>query len=82
MTDHVTSDLDRLTTQKGYNGNDKIQVANGTGLSISHIGDSQLSGSTHSFTLKNILHVPSIICSPLIYSQLTSSPLICSSSRD
>jgi hypothetical protein len=35
---------------------DHIQVANGAGMSIAHIGHSSLAGS--SIYLKNILHVP------------------------
>jgi histone deacetylase 1/2 len=41
-----------------YGGKDHVQVANGAGLSISHIGHSTLAGS--SLRLKNILHVPNI----------------------
>ena len=39
-TDHITSDLDRLSIQEKYNGKDQVQVANGPGLSIHHIGHS------------------------------------------
>jgi hypothetical protein len=41
-----------------YGGKDQVQVANGTGLSISHIGHSNIAGS--SIRLNNILHVPHI----------------------
>ena len=41
-----------------YAGKDQVQVANGTGLSISHIGHSNLTGS--SLRLHNVLHVPNI----------------------
>jgi hypothetical protein len=41
-----------------YAGKDNVQVANGKGLSISHIGYSTLAGSN--LHLKNILHVPDI----------------------
>ena len=57
-TDHLTSDLERLHTHERYGGKDHVQVANGTGLSISHIGHSNLAGS--SLRLNNILHVPHI----------------------
>lgn len=30
-TDHITHDLERLTTRERYTGNDQVQVANGTG---------------------------------------------------
>ena len=57
-TDHLTSDLERLHVYERYGGKDHVQVANGAGLSISHIGHSQLAGS--SLRLNNVLHVPRI----------------------
>jgi hypothetical protein len=56
VTDHLTSDLARLHLQERYGGADHVQVANGAGLSIAHVGHSSLAGS--SIHLKNILHVP------------------------
>ena len=41
-TDHLSSDLDRLTMQDRYHGKDQVQVANGAGLSILHIGHSKI----------------------------------------
>lgn len=58
--DHLTSNLDRLTTHERYKGTDHVQVANGVGLSISHIGQSTISGSYHPLVLNNIRHVPRI----------------------
>ena len=55
-TDHLTSDLERLHVHARYGGKDQVQVANGAGLSISHIGHSSLAGS--SLKLNNVLHVP------------------------
>ena len=52
------SDLERLQVHERYDGKDQVQVANGAGLSISHIGHSHLAGS--SLKLNNILHVPYI----------------------
>jgi hypothetical protein len=57
-TDHLTSDLERLHVHEHYGGKDQVQVANGSGLSILHIGHSNLAGS--SLHLKDILHVPRI----------------------
>lgn len=34
-TDHLTSDLDRLTMHECYKGSNKFQVANGSGMAIS-----------------------------------------------
>lgn len=41
-------------------GGDRVQVANGAGLAISHIGNSTISGSCRSLKLNDILHVPNI----------------------
>jgi histone deacetylase 1/2 len=57
-TDHLTNDLQRLHMQERYGGTDQVQVANGAGLSIAHIGHSSLAGSP--LKLNNILHVPNI----------------------
>jgi hypothetical protein len=59
-TDHLTSDLDRLSVPERYHGKDQVQVANGAGLPISHIGHSIISGSNRPLVLKNVLHVPRI----------------------
>jgi hypothetical protein len=45
-----------MDVSERYGGTDHVQVANGAGLSIAHIGHSSLAGS--SIHLKNILHVP------------------------
>ena len=57
-TDHLTNDLDRLHFHERYGGKDQVQVANGAGLSISHIGHSTIPGS--SLRLRNILRLPHI----------------------
>jgi hypothetical protein len=54
----LTNDLERLQVHERYDGKDQVQVDNGVGLSISHIGRSRLPGS--SLKLRNILHVPHI----------------------
>jgi histone deacetylase 1/2 len=59
-TDHMTADLERLTTHDRYKGNDQVHVANGSGLNISHIGNSLISGFSRSLHLKNVLRVPRI----------------------
>jgi hypothetical protein len=59
-TDHLTSDLDRLSLQERYHGKDSVQVANGAGLPITHIGHSQITGSSRPIHLKNILRVPNL----------------------
>lgn len=59
-TNHITADINNLSLCNDYNGNETVAVGNGQGLNISHIGNSKLSTSTHTFNLKNILQVPSI----------------------
>jgi hypothetical protein len=58
--DHITSNLERLTTKEKYTGTDQIQVANGAGLSISHIGHSSITGLDRPLYLKNIPFAPKI----------------------
>jgi hypothetical protein len=50
----------QLHVQERYHGKDQVQVSNGPGLSILHVGHSRLSGPMHSLALKNIIHVPNI----------------------
>lgn len=59
-SNHLMSDLDRLNVKEHYRGSNQVQVANGTGLSISHIGHSSIAGHSRSLHLNNILHVPRI----------------------
>lgn len=59
-TEHFTNNMARLNIQERYNGKDQVQVVNGTGLSIAHVGHSRLAGPTHNLALRNILHVPDI----------------------
>jgi hypothetical protein len=64
--------MERLHVHERYNGRDQVQVANGAGLSISHIGHSHLAGPMHSLALKNILHVPAISKSLISVHKLVS----------
>ena len=54
------SDLNNLTMKKQYHGKDNVQTADGTGMHITHIGQSIIPTSTHPLHLKEILHVPSV----------------------
>jgi hypothetical protein len=58
-TDHITSELDKLTIHDKYYGNDHVHAANGSGMDISHVGHSTLQSPHHKIHLRNILHVPS-----------------------
>ncbi|KAK4424666.1 Retrovirus-related Pol polyprotein from transposon RE1, partial [Sesamum alatum] len=59
-TDHITSDLDRLALRDRYHGDEQVQVGNGAGLQILHIGHSSINTTTRPLALRNILHVPDI----------------------
>ena len=53
--------MERLSTRDRYKGYDQVQVANGTGLSIAHVGSSSVAMFNHPpILLKNVLHVPNI----------------------
>lgn len=41
-TDHITSDLEKLTIRDKYHGGEHVHAANGSGMEISHVGHSTL----------------------------------------
>jgi len=57
-TDHITSELDKLTVRDKYHGGEQVHTASGSGMEISHIGHGNLRSPTSNLHLKNILHVP------------------------
>lgn len=57
---HVTGDINNLQHFSDYGGPDEINIGDGTGLKISHIGNSTLVHQDKSFVLDNILCAPSI----------------------
>jgi histone deacetylase 1/2 len=57
-TDHVTSELDKLTVRDKYGGHDQVHSASGAGMEINHIGSSTLHTPSSTIHLRNILHVP------------------------
>uniref|UniRef100_A0A0A9GRB5 Retrovirus-related Pol polyprotein from transposon TNT 1-94-like beta-barrel domain-containing protein n=1 Tax=Arundo donax TaxID=35708 RepID=A0A0A9GRB5_ARUDO len=59
-TDHITNDLDRLTTKEAYTGGDQVQVANGACLSILHTGNSYIASLHRPLYLNHVLHAPKI----------------------
>jgi histone deacetylase 1/2 len=59
-TDHITEDLERLHMRDGYNGNDRVQVGNGTCLHITHTCQSSINIVANSLVLNNVLRVPQI----------------------
>jgi hypothetical protein len=71
-TDHITGDLDKLTMRKNYGGNDQIHAANGSGMTIKHVGHSAVSTPHHHILLKNVLHVPQATCNLASVHHLTA----------
>jgi len=57
---HVTSDLATLAASEPYLSNNNLHIGDGKGLPISHIGHTKIYTPHHSFTLSNVLHVPTI----------------------
>jgi Integrase core domain/GAG-pre-integrase domain len=70
VNNHVTNDLNNLSSFFAYNGPDKLQIGNGIGLSISHVGSTSLIISNITFQLNNVLNVPSFSTNLLSLSQL------------
>jgi histone deacetylase 1/2 len=58
-TDHITSELEKLTVWDMYHGGDQVHTASGSGMNINHVGHSILHTPTRNIHLNNILHVPS-----------------------
>jgi histone deacetylase 1/2 len=57
-TDHITSELEKLTARDRYHGNDQIYTASGAGMEIKHVGYTTVPTQSRNLHLKNILHVP------------------------
>ena len=57
-TDHITNDLDRITSRERYGGDEQIHAANGKGMSICHVGTSSFHTPHHDFSFNKVLHVP------------------------
>ena len=68
---HLTPDLSQFSSKSTYNGEDLVQVGNGAGMRIKHVGTSSLlcHNSHSSFSLNNLLHVPGLTKNLLSVSQ-------------
>jgi hypothetical protein len=56
-SDHMTSNLEKLSVRAKYKGTDQIHTASGGGMKISHIGHTIVSTSSRNLHLNNALHV-------------------------
>ena len=57
-TDHITSELDKLSVRDRYNGTDQVHTTSGSGMEIMHIGHTQFHTHDRPLHLNNVLHVP------------------------
>lgn len=71
---HITSDINNLGSASEYGGSERIHIANGSGIKISHVGTSQVqvSSSSKPLYLNNILCVPSASKNLLSVSQFAA----------
>jgi hypothetical protein len=70
-TDHITSDLEKLTIRDKYHGGEHVHAANGSCMEISHVGHSTLHSPKPKIHPKNILHVPDASKSLVSVNRLT-----------
>ena len=56
----MTNNYTNLQNSKAYHGPEHVYIGDGKGLPIHHSGSSTLNTNTHSFQLKNVLHVPDL----------------------
>jgi hypothetical protein len=56
-TDHITGDLDKLTMNDTYLGNDQIHTKNGSDMNTTRIGNTIIPTSSRNLVLNNVLHV-------------------------
>lgn len=74
-TNHISNDLSNLNTSVEYNGGTSLQLGNGQGINISHIGQSVFLSSTNpnsrTIVMKNLLHVPHITKNLVSVAQFT-----------
>jgi hypothetical protein len=58
-TDHITSEIDKLTVREMYGGIDQVHTVSGSGMPISQVGQSAIHTHERDLILKDILHAPS-----------------------
>jgi hypothetical protein len=55
-TDHITSELNKLSMREKYYGNDQIHTASGAGMDIKHIGHSIVPSPIRDLHLNKLPH--------------------------
>ena len=71
-TDHITSDLEKLSFREKYHGGDQVHAANGSGMEIVHVGQSTLRTPDSNLHLNRILHIPATHKNLLFVHRLTN----------
>jgi histone deacetylase 1/2 len=56
-TDHITSELYKLTVKDKYAGNDQVHTTSGSGMDINHVSRTIIHTPTRKLYLNNVLHV-------------------------
>jgi hypothetical protein len=57
-TDHITADLEKLTTRDKYLCNDQVHTVNGSGMTIDQVGDLVIHAPSCDLALKHVLYIP------------------------
>nr|KYP55678.1 Retrovirus-related Pol polyprotein from transposon TNT 1-94 [Cajanus cajan] len=70
---HITNDLNNLSLTSTYTGNDKLYVANGMSLPITHVGSTTLHPPTRPLSFTNVLYAPGITQNLISVSQLCNT---------
>ncbi|RVW41864.1 Retrovirus-related Pol polyprotein from transposon RE1 [Vitis vinifera] len=67
---HITANLEHLTLQQPYTGQENVAVGNGQGLSIAHTGTTIFHTPEAKLNLKRVLHCPQASANLLSINQL------------
>jgi len=59
-THHFTPNVQSISSPMPYQGPGSAQLGNGTQLQIQHLGDGNFASGSSNFSLRDILHVPSL----------------------
>lgn len=70
---NLTNELSNLSNHSEYDGTDEIQIADGTGLPITHTGISTIHTPSHKFKLSNVLCVPGAAKNLIFVHQFTKA---------
>lgn len=70
---NLTNDLSNLSIHSEYDGTDEVHIADGSGMPISHTGTSVLRFPARTFTLSDVLCVPSARRNLISISKFTAS---------